>query len=531
MHNGGTWAAVWIRASGLSGAESGRILATGWFVGHWASFVTFLRYFAFHDAGSPCRSAAAGISLVARFSNINLSIDAVYLDNAGAAVYSQSQVDEYAQLCRGSLFGNPRTLLNPAGNSFSVASSHFPFLRADSISEASSRTTRQIEAVRDQVLRFFNTSRKNYHVVFTSGATAALKMVGECFPWASGSVFAHSKHCHNSVLGIREYSLSVSGTECLPVDEKDIATLATRPLLAPSLLALTAQCNFTGLKCDLSEFQQAFSKEATSIDNRWFTLLDAASWVSTSPLDLSLIRADFVALSFYKIFGFPTGLGALIVRGDSLQQLQKVYFGGGSVSASLSSQRFHQLRPDFRRFEDGTCDFMGILALPTGFRQIASVGGMAAIQQSTMALWRYCVAKMASLRHFGNNSPLVKLYGIASEPGTDSGSRHGPIVSFNLLREDGSWIGYAEVENFAKLERIHLRTGCFCNPGACETYLDLTADDVKRNLAAGHVCWDEKDIIDGKPTGAVRISIPYFATGRDIDVRTQLSVFISSFLI
>lgn len=43
-------------------------------------------------------------------------------------------------------------------------------------------------------------------------------------------------------------------------------------------------------------------------------LLDAAKACGTAPPDLSIHRADFVAVSFYKIFGYPTGLGALLVR-------------------------------------------------------------------------------------------------------------------------------------------------------------------------------------------------------------------------
>ena len=36
---------------------------------------------------------------------------------------------------------------------------------------------------------------------------------------------------------------------------------------------------------------------------RWWVLLDAAKFVGTAPLDLSKVEADFVAVSFYKIFG------------------------------------------------------------------------------------------------------------------------------------------------------------------------------------------------------------------------------------
>ena len=55
-----------------------------------------------------------------------------------------------------------------------------------------------------------------------------------------------------------------------------------------------------------------------------------------------------------------------------------------------------------------------------------------------------------------------------------------------------------EVEKLAGLHGIFLRTGCFCNPGACARHLGITASQSKRNFEAGHVCWDDNDIIDGR---------------------------------
>lgn len=52
----------------------------------------------------------------------------------------------------------------------------------------------------------------------------------------------------------------------------------------------------------------------------------------------------------------------------------------------------------------------------------------------------------------------------------------GPTVTFNLKKPDGSWVGYTEVSRLAALHAIHLRTGCFCNPGACAKFLGLTGD-------------------------------------------------------
>ena len=51
------------------------------------------------------------------------------------------------------------------------------------------------------------------------------------------------------------------------------------------------------------------------------------------------------------------------------------------------------------------------------------------------------------------------------------------------------------MEKLAALNRIHLRTGAFCNPGACAAALGLAAEDVKANFEAGHMCWDDQDVL------------------------------------
>lgn len=91
----------------------------------------------------------------------------------------------------------------------------------------------------------------------------------------------------------------------------------------------------------------------------------------------------------------------------------------------------------------------------------------------------------------------------------------GPVVAFNLLRPDGSYVGYREVERLATLSGVRLRTGCVCNPGACAAALGLGAQEMIANHEAGHVCWDAHDIMNGKPTGVVRVSFGYPSTFSD----------------
>ncbi len=51
-------------------------------------------------------------------------------------------------------------------------------------------------------------------------------------------------------------------------------------------------------------------------------------------------------LSYYKIFGYPTGLGALVARKDALAALRPRYFGGGTAAAcAADADFFRRARP------------------------------------------------------------------------------------------------------------------------------------------------------------------------------------------
>lgn len=205
-----------------------------------------------------------------------------------------------------------------------------------------------------RILQHFNTSVEDYTVIFTSGSTAALKLVAEAFPWVPetaedpGSRFCYLTDNHTSVVGMRAIADAMNVLS-VPVKPKDLL-LGTDDLVAggnscktPHLFCYPAQSNFSGTRYPLAWIEQIKSGQLRPIEvqGKWSVLLDAASYVSTSPLDLSLHQADFVPLSFYKMFGFPTGLGALLVKNGAAACLRKVYFGGGTAAAYLAGEDFY----------------------------------------------------------------------------------------------------------------------------------------------------------------------------------------------
>eukprot|EP01018_Ginkgo_biloba_P031481 Gb_30425 [translate_table: standard] len=490
----------------------------------------FLKVFGEHY-GYPGGSKSIDVFRDTEFKRLN---GLLYLDHAGATLYSESQMQAIMNDLTTNIYGNPHSQ-----NDSSVATSDL------------------ISSARQQVLAYCNASSKDYKCIFTSGATAALKLVGETFPWTRNSHYVYTMENHNSVLGIREYALN-QGAAAIAVDTEGMEWHSGVPLYEKystwikkmrfcssqrrsehkyqdeksngdvyNLFAFPLECNFSGAKFDLElvklihEGRHVESMESVSAcRGQWMVLLDAAKGCGTQPPNLSEFPADFVVLSFYKIFGYPTGLGALIVRTEAAQKLQKSYFGGGTVAASIADIDFVKKREGLeQRFEDGTVSFLSIATLQHGFRAINQLG-ISNITRHTGSLTAYTSNKLAALRH-SNGVQVCVLYGRHNIGVSDfvnywgPSCQQGPVVTFNLKRSDGSWVGYREVERLAAIKGIQLRTGCFCNPGACSKYLELTHTDLRSNFESGHVCWDDHDVISGRPTGAVRVSFGYMSTFED----------------
>ncbi|XP_057887926.1 molybdenum cofactor sulfurase [Melospiza georgiana] len=426
-----------------------------------------------------------------------------YLDHAGSALFPESLLTAFTDDLRNNVYGNPH-----------------------SQNISSKLTYDTIEHVRYRILQHFHTTAEDYTIIFTSGCTAALKLIAESFPWIpEGTKQPSSRFCyltdsHTSVVGMRGITASMNVLS-VPIKPKEILVAESRlpaeeqNCTTPHLFSYPAQSNFSGTKYPLSWIQDIKSGRLYPIKlpGKWFVLLDAASYVSTSPLDLGVHQADFIPISFYKIFGFPTGLGALLVNNRIAPLLRKTYFGGGTAAAYLAGEDFYFPRKSIaERFEDGTVSFLDIIALKHGFDVLEKLtGGMEKIKQHTFALAHYTYTVLSNLK-YANGAPVVRIY---SDTDFSNPDAQGPIINFNVLDENGQVLGFAQVDSMASLHNIHVRTGCFCNTGACQMHLGISNEDIQRNLQAGHVCGDNIDLLDGRPTGSVRISFGYMSSFED----------------
>jgi len=417
----------------------------------------------------------------------------VYLDYGGSGLCAASHVRRHSALLLGEILGNPHS-----GN------------------PASTRSARLVERCRRRILDYFLASEDEYSVVFTANATHAMKLVGESYPFEPGGQLLLTADNHNSVNGIREFARSRGArTLYVPMVPPDLRLddASFERLLGGSggaaagrrnLFAYPAQSNFSGVQHPLGWVSRARSRG-------WDVLLDAAAFVPSNRFDLSQVRPDFIAISFYKMFGHPTGVGALIARNEALETLRRPWFAGGAVDlASVRADRFVRA-PGPAAFEDGTLNFTAIPGVELGLDVVESVG-IEIIHERIRLLTGWLIEQLLDLDH-RNGRPMARLYGPAA-----TGQRGGTIT-FNLMDASGRVIEPREVEERAARRRISLRTGCFCNPGAGETALGLTRGMLERCFARGarRLTYDDvRRCVAPRPAGAVRVSLGLVSNLADV---------------
>jgi selenocysteine lyase/cysteine desulfurase len=415
----------------------------------------------------------------------------VYLDYTGAGLHADTQIRAHADLLNDAVFGNPH-----------------------SASPTSAGMTRLVEQARQAVLAWFNAT--GYTAVFTQNATAALKHVGESYPFARGGSLLLTADNHNSVNGIREFACAGGATVGyaplttpeLRIDRERLRDLLARAdPTARNLFAYPAQSNFSGVRHPLELVDEAHAAG-------WDVLLDAAAFVPTSRLDLSVVQPEFVAISFYKMFGYPTGVGCLLVRTAALATLRRPWFAGGTVNFATVEGRRHILAPGEAGFEDGTLNYLAIPAVEIGLRHLASIG-METISTRVRCLTEWLLSQLLELRH-SNGRHMVRIYGPVTT------AARGGTVTMNFYDPEGHLIDYRRVEELAGKERISLRTGCFCNPGAGEAAEGLTEDDVAAAMRESPDMTMPRFLQfithrDGKSAGAIRVSLGLASNFADVD--------------
>ncbi|KAL5116489.1 hypothetical protein ACEQ8H_005610 [Pleosporales sp. CAS-2024a] len=425
-----------------------------------------------------------------------------YLDHGGTTLASKTLLTSFARELQNTLLANPHSdAANPSVSSIIVAET------------------------RSMVLEFCKADPNLFDIVFVANATAAVKLVMDCFAGIKGGFdYCYHLNSHTSLVGVRELAEKI---HCLATNEQteDWLSGQYQPFEAcegerPTLFAYPAQSNMNGQRLPLH-----WSRQLRQSNNhpRTFTLLDAAAFVSTTPFDLSdhETAPDFVALSFYKIFGFPD-LGALIVRKASAHILEsRKYFGGGTTEmiTCLEKQPWVARKDTslHARLEDGTVAIRSVLALRcaiTSHRLLFI--SMHDISQHTSWLSKMLHQRLCRLMH-ENGIAVCHFYKAQSSTFGDAEAQ-GATITFNIRESNGSWTSPYAVGALLRQRKIHVRTGSLCNPAGMAIALELSSADIRRAYAEGVRCNQQDDVRTGGALfGMVRVTFGAMSTIEDVE--------------
>ncbi|TCP55014.1 selenocysteine lyase/cysteine desulfurase [Tamaricihabitans halophyticus] len=411
--------------------------------------------------------------------------DHVYLDYTGSGLAARAQHRAHQERLARTLFGNPH-----------------------SVNPTSEAATELVEAARHRILTYLNADPVDYTVVFTPNATGAARLVGEAYPFSRRSRLVLTFDNHNSVNGLREFArrghartayVSASAPE-LRVDPDRLRAELSKG--KRGLFAYPAQSNFSGV-------QHPLEWVGLARELGYDVLLDAAAYLPTNRLDLAEIQPDFLLASWYKLFGYPTGVGCLVARREALARLVRPWFSGGTIRAVSVGLPWHLMAQQETAFEDGTVNFLAIPDVHFGLDWIAGVG-VDIIGTRVRCLTGQFLDQLSSLRH-SDGSPLARIYGPLE---TDS---RGGTVAFNFLDRTGKVVDERLVAAEASAARISLRTGCFCNPGVGEDAFGLDVAALRPLRRTSAVTLDEYLNVLGLPSaGAIRVSFGIVSNLADV---------------
>ncbi|KAF8911556.1 pyridoxal phosphate-dependent transferase [Gymnopilus junonius] len=414
----------------------------------------------------------------------------------GGAIYPESLIRVHTNFLNRSILGNTHSVSNSSKLSLECANE-----------------------ARLAVLTHFKASSE-YTVVFTANASAALKLVAEAYPFTGGSSLVIGADSHNSVHGIRQFathkSAEVHYVPSTPRGGFDVPTaknilLRHRPRsreLAPSLFVLTGQSNITNSKPPLSITEYAASLGYNSV-------VDGAALASTSIIDLSNYPIDAMAISFYKMFGYPTGVGALIIKKSFLTQLKRPWFAGGTVDiVQVPGNIVTRTNELHEQFEDGTINYLQLPAITNGLRFLSAYLPFLPLRLSSLLL--YLTTSLSKLRHDSSGRPVVQI--LSRTPtrrlrSVGEQSNTGSILSLLFLDPSGVMIPNSFIEYAASTQNISLRTGCMCNPGGAAAILGIVEE--MRQLYPGVTLSDFEERI-GRELGVVRISLGLASNFQDV---------------
>ena len=335
----------------------------------------------------------------------------------------------------------------------------------------SAEATAKMEQVRQKAATFLNAGSPE-ELVFVRGTTEGINLVANSWGAANigkGDNIVISQMEHHANIVPWQMLCARTGAELrvIPLNQDGTLQLDAVPELFDAntkLLAITQVSNVLGTENPVKALTGLAHQHGAKV------LVDGAQAVMHHAVDVQDLDCDFYVFSAHKLYG-PTGIGVLYARESILQEMPP-WEGGGSMIATVSLTEGTTWAKAPWRFEAGTPNTGGIIALGAALDYIGTLGleQIAAYEQTLM---RYALEEIATV-------PDITLYGPADRLG---------VIAFNLGKHHAYDVG-SFLDNYG----VAVRTGHHCAmplmtfygvPAMCRASLAMynTVEEVDRLVA------------------------------------------------
>lgn len=287
----------------------------------------------------------------------------------------------------------------------------------------SEQATELYEEARGEVARFIGANEKE-EIIFTAGATASINLVA--YAWSerflrAGDNILISELEHHSNIVPWQLAAERKGAEIrvLPFDDEGRLMVEKLPALIDEktkLVAVAEASNTLGTRPDLKPIIEAAHRVGAVV------MVDGCQGVVHGKTDVAALDCDFYAFSGHKLYG-PTGVGVLYGK-RALLEAMPPFMGGGDMVDRVSFEKT-TYAPVPLKFEAGTANYIGAIALNEAIRFIESVG-REAIAAHEEQLLRYATERLQAiegLRIYGTtpNKCAILSFNVEGVHGYDMG--------------------------------------------------------------------------------------------------------------
>ncbi|MBT3270624.1 cysteine desulfurase [Candidatus Poribacteria bacterium] len=341
----------------------------------------------------------------------------------------------------------------------------------------SQKATDAFESGREAVRAYLN-ARDDREVIFVRGTSEAINLVAHGYGrnrLEPGDEIIISSMEHHSNIVPWQMVCEETGAKLRVIPMTDSGELLLEEyarLLSPrtKLVSVVHVSNSLGTVNPVREVT-AMAHQVGAL-----VMLDGAQAVQHIPVDVQELGCDFFAFSGHKLYG-PTGIGVLWGRQEVLEDMAP-YQGGGEMIRTVTFEKttYNELP---HRFEAGTPDIAGVVALEAALEWVSSVG-LDRIAAHEADLVEYATQSLSFNRR-------VQLIGEAKE--------RASVVSFVMEAAHPHDIG-----TILDSEGIAVRTGHHCTQPVMDR-LGIAA-----TARASFAVYNTRDEVDALVSGVNKVA-------------------------